>query len=127
MADLRNSVVDAIEGEGRLASIGITVSRSPRCHSTRVRPRFRAGCASGRPRSPHVALTVKDFVEVGTIIADALNPYGFADRHAGLAERAAAIADRYPLYARPNAPVPSHGVVLDFPRNPLPPVRAAAS
>ena len=70
-------------------------------------------------------LRVKDFAEVGAIIADALNPYGFADRHAGLAARTAAIVDRYPLNSRPEAP--TAGVVVNFPRSPFPPAAAAAS
>ena len=72
-------------------------------------------------------LQLEDFAEVGAIIADALDPYGFVDRHAALAERAAAIADRYPLSAHQDDATPSQGVVLNFPRRPLPPAAAAAS
>jgi hypothetical protein len=35
---------------------------------------------------------------VGRIIAEALQPEGFEERQPALAERAAAIAERYPLY-----------------------------
>jgi glycine hydroxymethyltransferase len=48
-------------------------------------------------------LQVDDFHEVGRIIAAALQP-GFESRRAELAERAAAITERYPLYAHLNAP-----------------------
>jgi glycine hydroxymethyltransferase len=43
-------------------------------------------------------LQLEDFVEVRSIIAEALGGEGFEERRAELAERAAAIADRYPLY-----------------------------
>ena len=72
-------------------------------------------------------LWIEDFGEVGTIIAEALDQYGFVDRHAALAERAAAIADRYPLNSRPDDSTPNEGVVLNFPRSPLQRAAAAAS
>ena len=126
LCDLRNSAVDGLGGEARLASVGINVSRvampfDPRPHVVS------SGLRIGTQALASRGLQVKDFAEVGAIIADALNPYGFADRHAGLAERAAAIVDRYPLNSRPEAPAASQGVVVNFPRSPLPPAVAAAS
>ena len=126
LCDLRESAVDGLGGEARLASVGITVSRvampfDPRPHAVS------SGLRIGTQALASRGLQVKDFAEVGAIIADALNPYGFADRHAGLAERASAIVDRYPLYSRPDAPAPGHGVVVNFPRSPLAPAAAAAS
>ena len=126
LCDLRDSAVDGLGGEARLASVGITVSRvampfDPRPHVVS------SGLRIGTQALASRGLRVKDFAEVGAIIADALNPYGFADRHAGLAERAAAIVDRYPLYSQPGAPAASQGVVVNFPRSPFPPAAAAAS
>lgn len=126
LCDLRESAVDGLGGEARLASVGMTVSRvampfDPRPHVVS------SGLRIGTQALASRGLQVKDFADVGAIIADALNPYGFADRHAGLAERAAAIVDRYPLYSRPAAPAPGHGVVVNFPRSPLAPAAAAAS
>ena len=48
-------------------------------------------------------LQAEDFAEVGQIIATALTP-AFDDRRAELAERVAAIADRYPLYEHLGSP-----------------------
>jgi glycine hydroxymethyltransferase len=126
LCDLRESAVDGLGAEARLASVGITVSRvampfDPRPHVVS------SGLRIGTQALASRGLQVKDFAEVGAIIADALNPYGFADRHAGLAERAAAIVDRYPLYSLPDAPPAGQGVVVKFPRSPLPPAAAAAS
>ena len=44
-----------------------------------------------------------DFVEVGMIIAEALGQDDFESRRADLSDRAAAIAERYPLYSRVGA------------------------
>ena len=129
LCDLRESAVDGLGAEARLASVGITVSRiampfDPRPHAVS------SGLRIGTQALASRGLQVEDFVEVGAIIADALNPYGFADRHADLAERAAAIVDCYPLHSRPDGPATpaaSQGVVVNFPRSPLPPAAAAAS
>ena len=127
LCDLRDSVVDGLGAETRLAAVGMTVSRlempfDPRPHV--VSSGLRIGTSALASRG----LRLDDFVEVGAVIAEALDPYGFADRHAALAGRAAAIADRYPLWSRPDAPGDDrHGVVVNFPRSPLPPAAAAAS
>ena len=44
-------------------------------------------------------LQIEDFSEVGRIIAQTLTADDFEGRRGELAERAAAIAERYPLYA----------------------------
>jgi glycine hydroxymethyltransferase len=126
LCDLRDSLVDGIGGEARLASIGITVSRVPMPFDPRPQV-VSSGLRMGTQALASRGLQLEDFAEVGAIIADALDPYGFVDRHAALAERAAAIADRYPLNAQQDDATPSQGVVLNFPRSPLPPAAAAAS
>ena len=129
LCDLRDSAVDGLGAEARLASVGITVSRVAMPFDPRPQV-VSSGLRIGTQALASRGLQAKDFAEVGAIIADALNPYGFADRHAGLAERAAAIVDRCPLYSRPGGAETSdasHGVVVNFPRSPLPPAAAAAS
>jgi glycine hydroxymethyltransferase len=127
LCDLRDSVVDGLGAEARLAAVGMTVSRlampfdpRPQVVSSGLRIGTRALVSRG--------LRLDDFVEVGAVIAEALDPYGFADRHAALADRTAAIADRYPVWSRPGAVEGDRqGIVVNFPRSPLPPAAAAAS
>jgi glycine hydroxymethyltransferase len=126
VCDLRDSLVDGIGGEARLASIGISVSRVPAPFDPRP-PVVASGLRIGTQALAGRGLQLEDFVEVGAIIADALDPYGFVDRHAALAKRVAAIADRHPGGAQRDDAKPSQGVVLNFPRSPLPPAAAAAS
>ena len=84
-------------------------STATRSRSTRVRRRCHPGCGSARPALATRGLQVEDFVEVGRIIAAALTADDFEARRGELAERAAAIAERYPLYPGLSAPaaVPS--------------------
>jgi glycine hydroxymethyltransferase len=126
LCDLRDSLVDGIGGEARLASIGLTASRLPMPFDTRPHV-VSSGLRLGTQALASRGLQAKDFAEMGSIIADALDPYGFVDRHAALAERVAAIAGRYPLNGQPDDASPNQGVVLNFPRSPLPPAAAAAS
>ena len=126
LCDLRESFVDGIGGEARLASIGVTVSRLPMPFDPRPHV-VASGLRIGTHALASRGLQLEDFAEMGAIIAEALDPYGFVDRHAALAERAAAIADRYPLSSRPDDATPNLGIVLNFPRSPLPPAAAAAS
>ena len=58
-----------------------------------------SGLRIGTPALATRGLQLDDFVEVGRILAEALAPDGFEQRRADLAERAAAVAERYPLYA----------------------------
>ncbi len=69
-----------------------TLSRSTRAR--RWRP---PGCGSVRPPWPRGACSREDFSEVGEILAIALTP-DYEARAAELAERVAAIVERYPLY-----------------------------
>jgi glycine hydroxymethyltransferase len=99
LCDLRESALDGKQAEDRLASVGVTVNRNAVPFDPRP-PAVSSGLRIGTPALATRGLQLEDFVEVGTIIAEALGPDGFEDRQAELAERAGAIADRYPLYAR---------------------------
>jgi glycine hydroxymethyltransferase len=114
MCDLSDSSLDAPEGEARLESIGITVSHSPVPFDPRL-PEVCSGLRIGTSALATRGLQVEDFIEIGEIIADALQPAGFDRRRTALAARAVAIADRYPLYARLGQAGGDGAVVLDFP------------
>jgi len=98
LCDLRESELDGKQAEDRLASVGITVNRNAVPFDPRP-PAVSSGLRIGTPALATRGLQLEDFVEVGSIIAEALGREGFEDRRAELTERAAAIADRYPLYA----------------------------
>ena len=102
LCDLRESSLDGRQAEDRLASIGITVNRNAVPFDPRP-PAVSSGLRIGTPALATRGLQLDDFVEVGMIIAEALGQDGFEDRRTELAERAAAIADRYPLYTRVGA------------------------
>jgi glycine hydroxymethyltransferase len=98
LCDLRESSLDGKEAEDRLAAVGITVNRNAVPFDPRP-PAVSSGLRIGTPALATRGLAVEDFEEVGRIIAEALQPAGFEERQPTLIERAAAIADRYPLYA----------------------------
>jgi glycine hydroxymethyltransferase len=98
LCDLRESPLDGKQAEDRLASVGITVNRNAVPFDPRP-PAVSSGLRIGTPALATRGLQVEDFVEVGRIVAEALTAEPFDDRQSELAERAAAIADRYPLYA----------------------------
>jgi len=99
LCDLRESELDGQQAENRLHSVGITVNRNAVPFDPRP-PMVTSGLRIGTPALATRGLQVDDFVEVGRILAAALQPGEFTDtRRAELAERAAAIAERYPLYA----------------------------
>jgi len=99
LCDLRESDLDGQQAEDRLASVGITVNRNAVPFDPRP-PAVSSGLRIGTPALATRGLQAEDFVEVGKIISTALNPgASFDAQRAELAERAAAIADRYPLYA----------------------------
>ncbi len=98
LCDLRESELDGKQAEDRLASVGITVNRNAVPFDPRP-PAVSSGLRIGTPALATRGLQVEDFVEVGRVIAAALQPSGFEDRQAELTERAAAVAERYPLYA----------------------------
>jgi glycine hydroxymethyltransferase len=103
LCDLRDSELDGKQAEDRLHSVGITVNRNAVPFDPRP-PAVSSGLRIGSPALATRGLQVEDFVEVGRIIAEALQPGDFEGRRAALAERAAAIAERYPLYAALAAP-----------------------
>jgi glycine hydroxymethyltransferase len=103
LCDLRESALDGQQAEDRLAEVGITVNRNAVPFDPRP-PAVSSGLRIGTPALATRGLQAEDFVEVGRIIAAALQPEGFAERRAELAERAAAVADRYPLYVGLGAP-----------------------
>jgi glycine hydroxymethyltransferase len=98
LCDLRESELDGQQAEDRLHSIGITVNRNAIPFDPRP-PMVTSGLRIGTPALATRGLQHDDFVEVGSILASALQPGDFEARSAGLSERASAIADRYPLYA----------------------------
>jgi glycine hydroxymethyltransferase len=102
LVDLRDSELDGVQAEDRLHDIGITVNRNAVPFDPRP-PAISSGLRVGTPALAKRGLQVEDFTEVGRIIAAALQP-GFEDAKAELAERAATIAERYPLYAHLGAP-----------------------
>jgi glycine hydroxymethyltransferase len=99
LCDLRESELDGQQAEDRLASIGITVNRNAVPFDPRP-PAVSSGLRIGTPALATRGLQADDFEEIGKIISTALNPgASFDSLRAELAERAAAIAERYPLYA----------------------------
>jgi glycine hydroxymethyltransferase len=98
LCDLRESELDGKQAEDRLAAVGITVNRNAVPFDPRP-PAVSSGLRIGTPALATRGLQADDFVEVGRIIAEALVADSFEDRRGELADRAAAIAERYPLYA----------------------------
>ena len=98
LCDLRESTLDGKQAEDRLAAVGITVNRNAVPFDPRP-PAVSSGLRIGTPALATRGLQAEDFTEIGRIIAEALQPDDFDSRRGALAERAAAIADRYPLYA----------------------------
>ena len=98
LCDLRESELDGQQAEDRLHEIGITVNRNAVPFDPRP-PSVSSGLRIGTPALATRGLAVEDFVEVGKIIASALQPGDFEGLQGELSERTAAIAERYPLYA----------------------------
>jgi glycine hydroxymethyltransferase len=97
LCDLRESELDGKQAEDRLASVGITVNRNAVPFDPRP-PAISSGLRIGTPALATRGLQVDDFVEIGRIIAETLCSENFDSHQADLAERAAGIAERYPLY-----------------------------
>ncbi len=97
LCDLRESELDGQQAENRLAAVGITVNRNAVPFDPRP-PAVSSGLRIGTPALATRGLQVEDFVEVGHIIAETLVADDFEARRGELGERAAAIAERYPLY-----------------------------
>jgi glycine hydroxymethyltransferase len=100
LVDLRESDLDGKQAEDRLHSIGITVNRNAVPFDPRP-PAVSSGLRIGTPALATRGLQVEDFVEVGALITAALTASDdeFEAQRAGLSERTAAVAERYPLYA----------------------------
>ncbi len=98
LCDLRESELDGQQAEDRLHEIGITVNRNAVPFDPRP-PSVSSGLRIGTPALATRGLAAEDFVEVGKIIASALQPGDFEGVQGELSERTAAIAERYPLYA----------------------------
>jgi glycine hydroxymethyltransferase len=96
LVDLRDSELDGQQAEDRLHDIGITVNRNAVPFDPRP-PMVTSGLRVGTPALATRGLQADDFAEVGQIISAALSP-GFDAEKAELAERVAAVAERYPLY-----------------------------
>jgi glycine hydroxymethyltransferase len=98
LCDLRESELDGQQAEDRLDSIGITVNRNAVPFDPRP-PAVSSGLRIGTPALATRGLQADDFVEVGALIAQTLNPGGpFESVQDELAARVTAVADRYPLY-----------------------------
>jgi glycine hydroxymethyltransferase len=97
LCDLRESELDGQQAEDRLHDIGITVNRNAVPFDPRP-PAVSSGLRVGTPALATRGVQADDFTEIGRILARALQP-GFEDAREELADRVAAIADRYPLYA----------------------------
>jgi glycine hydroxymethyltransferase len=103
LCDLRDSELDGKQAEDRLAAVGITVNRNAVPFDPRP-PAVSSGLRIGTPALATRGLQVEDFVEVGKIIAESLCTDDFDAHQAELAERAAQIAERYPLYSTLGTP-----------------------
>jgi glycine hydroxymethyltransferase len=84
------------QAEDRLHEIQITVNRNAVPFDPRP-PMEASGLRIGTPALATRGLQQEDFVEVGQILATALTP-DYEVRRGELAERVAAIVERYPLY-----------------------------
>jgi glycine hydroxymethyltransferase len=104
LVDLRESELNGQQAEDRLDAIGITVNRNAVPFDPRP-PMVTSGLRIGSPALATRGLSVEDFTEVGRIIAAVLTAgEEFESVRAGLAERTAQIAERFPLYAQLSAP-----------------------
>jgi glycine hydroxymethyltransferase len=98
LCDLRESELDGKQAEDRLATVGITVNRNAVPFDPRP-PAVSSGLRIGTPALATRGLQVEDFVEVGKIIAESLCSENFDAHQVELSERAAQVAERYPLYS----------------------------
>ena len=98
LVDLRDADPELTgrQAEDRLHDIQITVNRNAVPFDPRP-PMEASGLRIGTPALATRGLQLEDFVEVGRILASALTPE-YDARAEELAERVAAIVERYPLY-----------------------------
>jgi glycine hydroxymethyltransferase len=97
MVDLRDSELDGMQAEDRLAEVGITVNRNAVPFDPRP-PAVSSGLRVGTPALATRGFQVDDFREVGRVMAEALTAAWSDDVRAELSERTRALAERYPLY-----------------------------
>ena len=102
LVDLRESELDGQQAEDRLHEIGITVNRNAVPFDPRP-PAVSSGLRVGTAALATRGLQADDFREIGKMIGQALQP-GFEAVKSDLADRVAAIADRYPLYSQLGTP-----------------------
>jgi glycine hydroxymethyltransferase len=103
LADLRDSELDGQQGEDRLAEVGITVNRNAVPFDPRP-PAVSSGLRIGTPALATRGFQDDDFREVGRVIGEALAGDFTDAKKAGLSERTAALAERYPLYPQLTEP-----------------------
>ncbi len=98
LVDLRDCIPELTgrQAEDRLHEIQITVNRNAVPFDPRP-PMEASGLRIGTPALATRGLQRQDFAEVGEILAIALTPE-YESRASELAERVAAIVERYPLY-----------------------------
>jgi glycine hydroxymethyltransferase len=96
LVDLRESPLSGKQAEDRLHEIQITVNRNAVPFDPRP-PMEASGLRIGTPALATRGLQEEDFEEIGRILAVALTPE-FDARRPELADRVAAIVERYPLY-----------------------------
>ena len=107
LVDLRETepALRGKQAEDRLHEIDITVNRNAIPFDPRP-PMEASGLRIGTPALATRGLQRDDFTEVGRILASALTP-GYESRAGELAERVAAIVERYPLYEELPAGTPA--------------------
>ena len=105
LVDLRESELNGQQAEDRLAEVGITVNRNAVPFDPRP-PMVTSGLRVGAAALATRGLQPEDFAEIGEIMATTLGP-GFDAGKEELADRARAIADRYPLYEHLAAGAPA--------------------
>ena len=105
LVDLRDSELNGQQAEDRLAEVGITVNRNAVPFDPRP-PMVTSGLRVGAAALATRGLQPEDFAEIGEIMATTLGP-GFDAGKEELADRARAIADRYPLYEHLAAGAPA--------------------
>ena len=97
LVDLRDSDVDGKQGEDRLESVGITVTRNSIPFDPRP-PMVSSGLRIGTPALTTRGLGTDDLREVGLIIAAALQDEFDDSLRAELLQRSRQLIERYPLY-----------------------------
>ena len=103
LVDLNRTGLDGKQGEDRLDQVGITVNRNAIPFDERP-PMNPSGLRIGTPALTTRGLVEDDMREIADVIAIALSDRFDAERDA-LADRTAALMERYPLY--PQLPTPA--------------------